>query len=350
MLQDRNIFSICGGKRMNKKLIGIVIVSLCIVASIVPNIYGKMVDKNNSGNKINAEVDRFSNGKSNLQKFALVLNIPANKISTDGKNILYETELTEDEAVQLKSEIGLIDQKILAVKNSDELKILSEQKLTILRDYNLIPDTFTIDNLNKLTEEIGNGLRLGSLDNTSARSRWTPGFPYVGLGPTVFSYFCLWGLTKPFGWSPLGTTATPIIKLSKINSHWNYSGIFINVSGPFPIIKNQSLKIDNPMWQSLWEINEDGWINYTEMHAMGFYSGQLLIGHTVSIGFAFPDYLDPPTRSILGSFWYFGSPTFPISFTLYQTYPEPPTVIIDIGIVTSLAFSIILPFWFPEPS
>ena len=55
-----------------------------------------------------------------------------------------------------------------------------------------------------------------------------------------------------------------------------------------------------------------------------------------------------PIYPILGSFLYFGALTAPITFTLYQTWPRPPTVIFDFGIVPSIAFSVILPYWYPS--
>ena len=333
---------------MNKKIIGILICTLFIGTSIVPNIYGKIGD--NLENRINTEMHRVSNKESNLPSFALVINNQDDNMNPDSENIIYESQLTEDQAVQLKKEIEAIDQKILATKNPDELKILGEQKLTILRDYNLIPDTFTIDNLNKLTEEIGKGLRKAFSANSTVPNKRILGNPYISVGPSVFAYISLWGFTKPFGFSPNGSYGSPIIKLSKINLQFNYTGIYVNVTGPFPILHNGYIEINNSMWKSLWANYKDQWLNYTEYHLMTFYYGELMIGRCISFGYAFPDFYNPPSRNIVGSFFYFGSPTFPISMTLYQTWPQPPTVLLDFNIVTSLFFSVILPFWYPDPS
>lgn len=330
-----------------KKGLAVGILILLFGAGVVPSIYGSSVKKNKFENNIHPGDNGIDDEEIKLNSYALVLNQPNNNEGyPDSENIIYEIQMTEEESIQLKEKIDAIDQKLSSVRDPDELLNLGKQKLSVLRDYNILPSEFTIDNLYKLSEEIGNGL-LKSSSNSS--SKWVLGSPYIAPLPSVFSYICLLGTTKPYGWGD-GPVASPIIKTSRINITVNYTGIFINSTGPWKIIKNQSLIITNPIWQSIWTLI-GGYAKYTEMHGAGFYFAEILVGHGVSIGFASPTYMDPQstTRKFVGSFYYMGAITFPISFTLYQTVPAPWTALLDVGIIFSL-FSVIFPFWIPESS
>jgi len=331
-----------------KKGLAVGILILLFGAGVVPSIYGSSVKKNKFENNIHPGDNGIDDEETKLNSYAFVLNQPNNNEGCpDSENIIYEIQMTEEESIQFMEKIDAINQKLSSVRDPDELLNLGKQKLSILRDYNILPSEFTIDNINNLSEEIGNGL-LKSSSNFSLNRVW--GTPYIAPLPSVFSYICFLGTTKPWGYSDNGFVASPIIKLSRIHITLNYTGIFINSTGPWPIIKNQSLIITNSIWQSIWTIL-GGNANYTEMHMIGFYYAELLVGHGFSIGFAAPNYMDPQstTRKFAGSFYYMGGVTFPISFTLYQTVPTPWTALLDVGIIFSL-FSVIFPFWIPEVS
>jgi hypothetical protein len=347
-------------KKMGKNTFqkGFVIGAVALLATMAlfhPVTTSKNVADLNSGT-----LGEKEGGESDEVTFTFAVR-PVNQIRTlsisridniDYKNshTIYEVKLSKEEARDVNEKIKSVDAKFATVDKFDELEKIAKEKLKILRDFELLPPSFTLENLSQLTGEIGEEITIRHRDKANppvATSNWTPGYPFIGVGPSVFAYICPWGTVKPLGISPAGLIAVNITPIIKINIHMNYTGIYVNSTGP--IIKDRSLKIQGPMWKSIWTKN-DSWVNFTEMHLVGFYYGELIIGHTVAFGFAYPDIMNlPKVRPIKGSFWYLGIFPIPISFTLYQTWPEPWTVIIDAGIVPSLFASVIIPFWFPVP-
>ena len=298
----------------------------------------------------------FGAGISLIILSTIILNTPveANKTTIKiifdvGGNIRGETEIPYSSAVKIFERINEIDNAIKTSNNSSEIEKLFREKLKILRESNILPPEFTLENISSLATEMGKGL--------SAESKTIgiqPGLPYVSMGPSVFVTLNPFGTIKPIGVSPDGFIGSKIVNITKTYIKMNISGIYVHSKGPYPFIRDQEWKTDNPLWQAIWKIinNKRGnttYTNITEMHLMGFYYAEIIIGHTVSFGFAWPGFPDyTKSRPIIGSFWYFGAFTFPISFTVYQTWPQPWTVLLDFGIVPSLFASVIIPFWIPE--
>lgn len=270
---------------------------------------------------------------------------------------VYEIQLTKYEADCLTDKIELLDKKLSTTDDHMERVKLVEQKLSILKDYGVLPSEFTLENLGELVMEIGEAFisplhKKISLHSTNFEAppsiKWIPGRPFIGIGPTIFAYVSPLGTTYPFGFSPAGLRAIGLPP-SIINAKLNSSGIFINCSNCY-ILQSQEIIIDSPFWKSIWNISgNDSWINVTEIHAAGYYHAELLIGHSVNFGFVWSLFPNPfKVRFLAGSFYYVGAPTIPISFTLYKTYPAPWTVLLDVGIIIS-GSAVIIPFWFEDP-
>lgn len=295
---------------------------------------------------------------SNSESVILTLRLRTSEES--GSCELCETKLTIQEFKFVHKEIKSLHEKLSAIDDPIEAQKLVERILDVLRNFSILPKTFTLKNLTELVEDIGEGmLSLNQINTCSATDEYddssplfVPGRPYLSIGPSVFAYICPLGTTKPFGLSPNGFVAEPIVGLTKINIKLNATGIYINKTGPNPFVHNSTILISAPLWKDIWGLfGEKSWVNYTEMHLIGFYYAEIIIGHSMAFGFAWPDVImggSLKPQFIIGSFWYLGGFTFPISLTLYNTWPEPWTVLMDIGIVPSLVGSVTIPLRFPS--
>lgn len=336
------------------------VVVLVTIALFMPTSIGKNVEnidliikENINNDKVRSILEDVPPYDTTTKTYTLSLNPMCPGKETDN-HCLYNVTLIEDESKKFENEIGKIDEQMSKEKDLRKYEDLTRQKLEVLRNYNILPKEFTIENFSDLTRQIGESISILNLkgpSNSPNSMGLKIGTPFVSVGPSVFSYITGFGTVTPAGFSPAGPRALEIWGLNETEIILNSTGIFWKGTGP--ILAEGKVKIQNRIWEYLFPINETRYVNYTEMHAMGMYYGHLLLGHTFAVGFAFPNYVGRLTgtsliKPIIGSFYYLGMVTFPLSFTIYKTWPQPWTTIIDFGIVPSLLASIILPFWFPE--
>lgn len=323
---------------------------LLTIALFMPMSIGKNVENIDRHLSIMGGVQPYD---TTAKKYTLSLNPLHSSKETDNYG-LYDVTLTEDESKKFENELGKIDVQISKEKDFKKFEDLARQKLEILRNYSLLPKEFTIENFSDLTRQIGEGMRIFNSENSNEYPESGGiriGTPFVGMGPSVFSYITLFGTVTPYGFSPNGLEAVPVWPVNQTDITLNSTGIFWNGTGP--MMAKGEIEIHNRMWEYLFPSDSDIHTNFTEMHGIGMYYGHIILGHTVVLGLAFPDVIGRMTggsllKPIIGSFYYLGMLTLPFSFTLYKTWPRPWTTIIDFGIVPSVAASIILPFWFPE--
>ncbi|RLF56597.1 MAG: hypothetical protein DRN27_09385 [Thermoplasmata archaeon] len=257
---------------------------------------------------------------------------------------ILEVELTKEESYEMEQKLFEIDKKLEGSSNQKEFDHYLQKKLDILVEYNCLPSFFSLENITGLTYEIASAF--GHQGNENSVSQIPPilkkCFPFIGVGPGVFTYVSPLGSTTPFGifnltyWRAKGF-------VGQVNMTLNATGIHITGDS----IQERHYKIDGPIWQTLWGSGrEEGWLNLTEMHVFAMYMIEIMVGHTISWSMACSALPSPKPKIMAGSFYYFGGPTFPISFTFYKTYPTPWTVMLDIGIIFSLLGQMVLPFWY----
>jgi hypothetical protein len=259
---------------------------------------------------------------------------------------IFEFELSKEESKEMEQKISVVDHKIENSTTQKGFEENLEEKIDILRSYGCLPSFFSLENLTQLVYEISNSINQNKNSDYSTTQvpLFQSGLPYVGIGPGVFAYVSPLGTTTPFGlWNMTHWRAVGVMYQTNVTI--NYSGIYITSNSP--LIKNRYIEINGPIWKSMWELlGEDGWVNFTEMNAYGIYMIEALIGHAISYSIAWSPFPNPKPRIMIGSFYYFGGPTIPLSFTLYKTHPVPWTTVLDIGIVFSLLGQIIFPFWY----
>ena len=278
-------------------------------------------------------------------KIMYSFGVKDNKVGWDSNMLISEVKLSEEESIEMEEKIKEIDNKLKQAKSQEEFLTYLKEKLNILISYGVLPSFFSFENLTKLVYEISNSFNdyKNERPNPLQLPKFLSGMPYVGMGPGVFAYISPLGTTTPKGvwnityWRAIGIMFQTNVKI-------NHSGIFI--SGDSPIIKDRNIQINGPIWQSIWKAMDDnGFINYSLMSGYGMYMLEMLIGHTISASIAWSSFPMPMPKVMAGSFYYFGGPTIPLSFTVYKTYPRPWTTILDIGIVFSIMGQIIFPFW-----
>lgn len=257
---------------------------------------------------------------------------------------IFEKEMSRQDSLEMEQKLTEIDQKLKNTDNKHDFVIFLNEKMNILKSYGCLPSFYSLENLTQLTYEISNSINkhAESLSNQFPRS--ISGFPFLGVGPGVFTYVSPLGTTTPLGlWNMTYWGAVGI--MYETNVTMNYSGVYITSESPF--IADRYFEINGPMWQLMWEsVGEGNWIDMKMMNAYGVYMIEALIGHTTSWSIAWSSFPNPKPRLMAGSFYYFGGPTIPLSFTLYRTHPKPWTTLLDIGIVFSLLGQVIFPFWF----
>ena len=130
----------------------------------------------------------------------------------------------------------------------------------------------------------------------------------------------------------------------------DYNGILYNKTGWFNYGQGFINLTNVSLWTAIWENFKNYSIDYQAFGSLVWYYANIFIGRVIAISFAFPDVMTSGSvaRPMLGSFLYFGALTCPFSFTLYQNSPKPTTIVFDFGIVPSLVFSVIIPYWFPD--
>jgi len=347
------------GSRFHKKICGAIIFILLSAVIMGNSVISNQLNEIYNGNYKTVVDFKSIDEKTN---FSVVLNI-GDKNNLENSIKIVDISISNEESDSLFEELNMINDKMLASNDLDESAVLMEQALNLLYDYDMIPSALTMDNMSKLILEIGNSISNNRYNDVLINDDYeTPGRvqgkPFVGIGPGVFSYVSLLGTVTPYGLWNL-TTFRAVGNLSTIDIKMNKTGIYLYTDGPLlkPIFDaylddGTLLTIHGPIWQSLWNfIGENQHRNYTEMHGIGVYMVHAIIGHSISYAIAASLYnlMDSTLiRPIIGSFYFFGAPTIPISITLYKTHPIPWTTVVDIGIVFSMLGQVIIPFWYPD--
>jgi len=343
-------------KGYKKKGIAIGIAILFLSAGVLA---AKPIEKNATiEGKINRHNAKGDVGYEDRVHYTFALD----SYGDDEYNIpIFEFNLSKEESEEMERKLADLDKKIENSTDLNEFEKYLEEKIDVLRSFGVLPKFFSLENLTQLVlpkffslenltqlvYEVSISIKQNNPDpSTTQTPIFNSGLPFVGMGPGVFAYVSPLGTTTPIGlwnityWRAVGT-------LYQINITVNSSGIFITSNSPF--VKDRSIKINGPTWKAFWELfGENNWVNYTEMNGYGVYMIEALIGHSISYSIAWSFFPNPKPRIMMGSFYYFGGPTLPLSFTLYKTYPVPWTVVMDIGIVFSLLGQIIFPFWYEE--
>jgi len=263
----------------------------------------------------------------------------------NGLNLpISEIKMSRSDSFEMEQKLLEIDQKLENTKNHKDFENLLNEKIGILISYGCLPSFFSLENLTALTNEISGSIYENSISSSPEFPDSTLGFPYLGVGPGLFAYISPLGTTTPFGlWNLTHWGAVGIVNETNITI--NHSGIYIRSTSVW--FEDRHIEITGPIWTALWEfIGEEKWINYMAMHGIAAYMIEALIGHTTSWSIAWSSFPHPEPRKMAGSFYYFGGPTIPISFTLYKTHPKPWTTVLDIGFIFSLIGQVIFPFWF----
>jgi len=311
---------------LNKIMI-FVIIGLFIGASVAQNI------------NVNAE------NNNNKHEYSLFMNVgnqyrvPINNIKLDD----YEEKNFSEKLTNLRDEL----QKVKIDEQSD----ISKEIIDLYREYNLIPSSFSLVNMSQMFQENQNS----NLDlDPPLLMR---GMPYIGAGIGFLTYVSIFGTVTPFGFYNL-TTPHAMGAAYSLNLTFCESGVILE--SDFPSLKekidtnleNGLWPLNGPFWHDIWE--KVGNTTYKVQFGGGIYMIHFLAGHSLNFGFIWsliplmgqPSYSN--IRVIKGSFWYFGGATFPVTFVLYKTYPQPWTTYIDFGFQFNLGGQVLLPLWFRD--
>ena len=376
-------------KGMKKEIIKKVLVAVVVLlflstafVAAVPNIKiteeKNMIEKTGSGS--------WDESQENVT-FALTLNIPYtyedenHEESTLNHKIneeihgckLYEITITGEKAKYITEQIEFLDDKILTTKDSMELMSLTEQKLDLLIGAGVLPSVFSLENFSNSIAKVGEIFQ----KNGNFSTNWNPDFPplpifgrpFIGLLPGVFGFISPLGTVSPWGFTLGNLSKFPFIRpgalglLREVELHVNESGIYVSTDSLLleALFKN-FLEDDGLLslpygtfWQSIWKTisdmdgSGDAHRNWTIMAGGGFYLAEILIGHSFMVGFAWSVLPNPLNlRMFLGTLYYMGSLTFPLSFTLYRTHPRPWIVTIDAGLIAHGLSCAILPVYVPD--
>lgn len=369
-------------KKFIKKFLaaGVILLFLSTVFGVATPDFDKTKTKL-SCQKLN-HIESLSNDHLETVTFSFVLRSPsptANRkvlsmgqrdADTENSVTLYEFELPIADAESLQEQVDLIDHQMKIEKNPENMKNLANQKLQLYMDYNILPMGFTYENLSIFLEEIATSFLNTFQHDVDFNTTYTKqtkssgGLTLNFAAPaSCLAYFTLAGVVTPkgvcIGSDGIMFNAIPIINMSIINVTVNATGVyFSNISlsdngfgfgrlleqvGPF--------KFGGPIWAKIWEkrVENDpnAHLEYRMFWALAHYNFiHALIGNAITLGVFAGLQLDGRdltpklAQFYLGNFVWVGSPwTFPFSFTIYRSWPQPWTVSFDLGVVPCIGVS-----------
>ena len=222
------------------------------------------------------------------------------KIVSNGK-IIKMMNISMERAEEIKQSLEKIKRKIESSKDLAERMNLFEQALGILRENDILPPDFTLENIKEGIKRTAPYLsrefifssegksdyrgEVGSLQVATPfpQPGWQWGAPAFGMG-SIFVIATVFGEFVPIGLEPT------LIE----GRNWTIPADLLRQFFPFwPTIGNGSIILSGAI-----------------------YSAELLIGNAISLCFGMT-FLPPIFKTFVGTFVYVGAPALPISLTIY---------------------------------
>ena len=292
------------------------------------------------------------------------------------KITLFNTTLGKNDAMEFEKKLSEIRKNFGNGRNPDKNKEYSEEALEVYREYSILPECFTYENISDFIKQITTSFSIKISDKIVFNNK-TPLLESSGLtlnGAILFSvlsYINVFGSVKPFGFSysdkGFFITALPGLRnLTILNIVINSTGWYIKAESlpDHPLFLRLleyeiSWKIDGPIWNFIWKNldGDDDYIQFKSFFGIGIYNFfHGLLGNAITLGAFSGPQIDgrlgqfKMNQPFLGNFIWAGTPfTLPFSFTLYKTHPVPWTVAMEIGVVPTLGISVLTSLLYLEP-
>lgn len=384
MNKKRKIRTVFLGNRA--KIISFSFIVLLCFASI--NLQAIAINRGLRSNVLEqVSIDHFDYSnyeKKDSETFEFALNLHNNRLENDNENkgsvstsekannklSLFKTTLDKQTSNQFEKKLLKIKTDYGNDKSSANLEEYSKEALALYREYNILPDCFTYQNLSDFIDQITTSfsIKINQRKVLTTDSGLTLN---VAAPFSVLSYVNVFGSVKPIGlsYSDDGVffSAIPVVgNLTILNITLNRTGWYIKAESipesPFfsRLLEYEiSWKIDGPIWSFIWKNldDEDDYVQFKSFFGIGFYNFfHVLIGNAITLGSFSGPQLDGRLRQFklnqpfFGNFIWAGAPfTMPFSFTLYKTYPVPWTVGLEIGVIPTLGISVLSSLLYLKP-